>query len=90
MHKGDIVIAENPGSKSSRLIRSYGVVHSVTNSGSVVIEMADGSMITRHFSSVAVYTKLPPNWKKLYQQQVVASRPKQRWMPGGVRKKGPE
>jgi len=82
MHKGDIVIAENPDSKSSMLIRSYGIVHEVTKAGSVIITMADGSMIKRQLSSVAVYTQPPPNWEKLYRKQVVASQPKQRWIPG--------
>jgi hypothetical protein len=83
MHKGDIVIAENPDSKSSRLIRSYGIVHKVTKGGSIIIEMADGSMIKRQSCSVAVYTQPPPNWEDLYKQQVVASQPKQRWINRG-------
>jgi hypothetical protein len=85
MHKGDIVIAENPDSKSSRLIRSYGIVHEVTKAGIVIIEMADGSMIRRHFCAVAVYTQPPPNWEDLFKQQIVAAQPKQRWISGGSR-----
>ena len=81
MQKGDIVIAEHPDSKSNKLIRSYGIVHEVTKTGSIIIAMADGSMIKRQFNSVAVYTKIPSNWQELYQQQVVFSQPRQRWTP---------
>lgn len=87
MQKGDIVIAEHPDSKVNKLIRSYGIVHEVTKSGSIIIEMADGSMIKRQFNSVAVYTKTPPNWPELYRQQVVLSQPKQRWILRGSHSK---
>jgi len=77
MHKGDIVIADHPDSRSNKLIRSYGIVQEVTKAGSVIIKMADGSMIKRHFNSVAVYIKPPLNWQELYLQQVLFSQPKQ-------------
>jgi hypothetical protein len=81
MQKGDIVIAEHPDSKSSRLIRYFGIVHEVTKAGSIIIELADGSMIKREFNSVAVYSKTPSNWQDLYQQQMVFSQPRPRWIP---------
>lgn len=81
MQKGDIVIAEHPDSMSNRLIRSYGIIHEVTKAGTIIIAMADGSMIKRQVNSVAVYTKIPSNWQELYQQQVVFSQPKKRWTP---------
>ena len=50
IHKGDIVIAENPNSKSNRLVRSYHIVHEVTKAGSVIIKMAADTMVKRQFS----------------------------------------
>ena len=80
MDKGDIVIAEHPDSKSSKLIRSYGIVHEVTKTGNVIIEMADGTKIKRRYSAVAVFTKPPSNWKELYRQQNISSKPRHRMM----------
>jgi len=77
IHKGDIVIADHPDSRSNRLIRSYGIVQEFTEAGSVIIKMADGSMIERQFNSIAVYIQPPSNWQELYQQQVVFPPPKQ-------------
>jgi len=76
MRKGDIVIVENPDSKSRRLVRSYGIVHEVKKTDVVIIEMADGSMLKRQPNSVAVYIQPPPNWEELYQQQIVVAEPK--------------
>ena len=87
MQKGDIVIAEHPDSRSNRLMRYYGIVHEITKAGSIIIEMADGSMIKRQSNSVAVYTKRPSNWQDLYKQQIVLSQPKQRWASRGLRTK---
>ncbi|MCP4339776.1 MAG: hypothetical protein GY799_13010 [Desulfobulbaceae bacterium] len=87
MQKGDIVIAEHPDSKSNRLMRNFGIVHEVTKAGSIIIEMADGSMIKRQANSVAVFTKIPSNWQDLYEQQIVLSQPRQRWIGRGLHTK---
>lgn len=71
MHKGDIVIADNPESRSSMLTRIYGTVLEITKTGSVIIELADGSVIKRGSNSVAVYIQSPSNWQELYEQQEV-------------------
>jgi len=86
MQKGDIVIAEHPESKPSRLLRLYGRVHKVTKNGTVSIEMADGSVIKRQINSVAVYTQPPSNWEELYQQQIIHFRPKQQRLFRGKRR----
>jgi len=87
MHKGDSVIADHPDSRSNRFVRSYGIVQEVTKAGSVIIKMADGSMIKREFNSIAVYIQPPPNWQDLFQQQVVFSPPKQQMMFRGSHSK---
>ncbi len=33
--------------------------------------MADGSLIKRHFNSIAVYTQPPSNWQDLYKEQQI-------------------
>lgn len=71
MDKGDIVIADNPESRSNRLTRFYGIVRDVTKKGKVLIELADGSVITRQGNSVAVFIQPPSNWQELYEQQEV-------------------
>jgi hypothetical protein len=71
MQKGDMVMADHPDSRSRELIRSYGVVQEITKTGSVIIAMADGSLINRNFNSIAVYIQPPSNWLELYQQQKV-------------------
>jgi hypothetical protein len=88
MHKGDIVIADHPDSKSNRLIRSYGIVQEITKAGIVLIEMADGSMIKRQYNAIAVYIQPPSNWQELYQQQVMSFKPKQRMMLRTAQSKG--
>lgn len=81
MQKGDNVIADHPDSRSREFVRSYGIVHEMTNAGGVIIEMADGSLINRHIHSVAKYTQPPANWQELFeQQQVIFSQPGQRMM----------
>lgn len=78
MVKGDIVIADNPESSSTRLTRFYGIVLEITKTGSVFIELSDGSVITRQFNSIAVYKQPPSNWQELFEQQeIVYSHPKQ-------------
>lgn len=72
MIKGDIVIADNPESRSNSLTRIYGIVIEVTKKGSVLIELADGSIIKRQGNSVAVFVQPPSNWQELYEQQEVA------------------
>jgi len=72
MVKGDIVIVDNPESKSSKLTRFYGIVLEVTRKDSVLIELADGSVINRQGSSVAVFVQPPSNWQELYEQKEVA------------------
>jgi hypothetical protein len=71
MRKGDVVIADNPESSSSRLTRSFGTVLEITQGGSVLIELADGSVIKRQGNSVAVYIQRPANWQELYTQQEI-------------------
>lgn len=84
MHKGDTVIADHPDSRSKKFIRSYGIVQEITKAGSVVIEMEDGSVITRGVNSIAVYIQPPSNWPELYeQQQVEFSQPKRPMMAHG-------
>ncbi len=81
MQKGDIVMADHPDSRSRAFVRSYGIVQEITQAGSVIIKMADGSSIKRQFNSVAVYTHPPSNWDELYEQQeVVFSQPKRQMM----------
>lgn len=81
MQKGDNVMVNHPDSSSREFVRSYGIIHEITKADGVIIEMADGSLIKRHFSSVAVYVHLPANWDELFkQQQIVFSEPKQRIM----------
>lgn len=70
MFKGDSVIAVHPDSSPNKLIRSYGIVQEITESG-VIIKMADGSLIKRHFNSIAVYTQPPSNWQDLYKEQQI-------------------
>jgi len=78
MHKGDIVITDNPESRSSKLTRFYGIVLEITKTGKVIIELADGSVIKRGHNSVAVYIKTPSNMQELYEQQeIVLSHPRQ-------------
>jgi hypothetical protein len=82
MHIGDSVIADNPESRSSRLTRFYGIVHEITKTGSVLIELADGSVIKRGGNSVAAYIQAPSNWHDLYEQQEIAfSRPRPSLFP---------
>ena len=71
MHKGDMIIADHPESASSTLTRIYGIVLEVTKTGSVIIELADGSVIRRRSNSVAVYVQPPSNWQELFEQQEV-------------------
>ena len=73
MEKGDKVITDHPDSRSRSLIRSYGIVQEITKGGSVVIKMADGSIINRHLNAIAVYVQPPENWQELYEQQVTFS-----------------
>ena len=77
MDKGDRVIADHPESDSSTLTRSYGIVLKVSKSGKVLIRLADGTVIKRHGSSVAVYVQPPNNWQDLFdKQEVIFSHPK--------------
>lgn len=78
MRKGDIVIADHPESRSIGLTRFYGIVLEITKTGSVVIELADGSVINRQVNSIAVYIHPPSNWQDLFKQQEIAfSHPRQ-------------
>ena len=70
MYIGDSVIANHPDSMSNKFIRSYGIVQEITKAG-VVIKMADSSLITRPFNSVAVYIQPPSNWQDLYEEQQI-------------------
>ena len=89
MQKGDNVIADHPDSRSREFVRSYGIVHEMTKTGGVIIEMADGSLINRQIHSVAKYTQPPANWQRLFeQQQIIYSQPGgQRMMASRSRKK---
>jgi hypothetical protein len=81
MQKGDNVMVNHPESHSREFVRSYGIIHEITKAGGVIIEMADGSLIKPHFSSVAVYVHPPENWDELFQQQqIIFSQPKPRMM----------
>ena len=71
MRKGDLVIADHPESESSILTRFYGIVVEISQTGSVVIELADGSMIERKRNSIAVYVHPPSNWRELFERQEV-------------------
>lgn len=70
MFKGDYVVAVHPDSRSNKLIRSYGIVQEITETG-VIIKMADGSLIKRQFNSIAVYVQPPSNWQDLYEEQQI-------------------
>jgi hypothetical protein len=70
MFKGDYVVAVHPDSRSNKLIRSYGIVQEITETG-VIIKMADGSLIKRQFNSIAVYVQPPSNWQDLYEEQEI-------------------
>ncbi len=70
MHKGDSVIAVHPDSRPNKIIRSYGVVQDITDSG-VIIRLADGTLINRQYSSIAVYIQPPSNWQDLYREQKI-------------------
>ena len=70
MLKGDSVVAVHPDSRPNRIIRSYGIVQNITDSG-VIIKMADGSLIKRQFNSIAVYIQPPSNWEDLYEEQKI-------------------
>ena len=70
MFKGDYVTAVHPDSRPNKLIRSYGIVQEITETG-VIIKMADGSQIKRQFNSIAVYIKPPSNWQDLYEEQQI-------------------
>ena len=72
MVKGDIVIVDNPECRSNKLTRFYGIVLEVTRKGSVLTELADGSVINRQGNSVAVFVQPPSNWQELYEQREVA------------------
>jgi len=76
MHKGDKVIVDHPERDTNALIRTYGVVLETTEVGNVLIELADGSVIKRTDSSVAVYIQSPENWQELYaKQKITFARP---------------
>ena len=62
MQKGDRVIVDHPERDSVGLIRSYGIVVETIETGNVLIKLADGSIIERHDSSIAVYIQSPKNW----------------------------
>ncbi len=47
MHIGDLVIADHPESESSILTRFYGIVLEIGQTGRVIIELADGSVIEK-------------------------------------------
>jgi hypothetical protein len=80
MEKGDMVMADHPDSRSKNFVRSYGIVQEITQTGRVIIKMADGSLISRRYNSIAVYVQPPPNWQELFEQQVVFSPEKQQMM----------
>ena len=69
MHKGDKVIVDHPERHTKALIRTYGVVLDIPEAGKVLIELADGSVIKRFDSSVAVYIQSPMNWQELFDKQ---------------------
>ena len=71
MHKGDLVIADHPESESSILTRFYGIVLEIGQTGRVIIELADGSVIERQTNSIAVYVHPPSNWQELFKRQEV-------------------
>ena len=71
MQKGDLVIADHPESESTVLTRFYGIVLETTETGSVKIELADGSVIKRKCNSVAVYLRPPSNWQELFKRQEI-------------------
>lgn len=71
MRKGDLVIVDDPQSESTALTRFYGIILEITKNSSVLIKLADGSVIRRQSNSVAVYIQPPSNWQELYEQQEV-------------------
>lgn len=78
MQKGDLVIADDPESESRALTRFYGIILDITKRGSVSIELADGSVITRQRNSIAIYVHPPSNWKELFKrQEVLFQQPRQ-------------
>lgn len=82
MQEGDVVIADNPARRSRKFVRSYGIVKEIRKSGGVIIEMADGSLIKRQLSSIAVYIQPPSNWQELLKQQEIEfSQKKTHMMP---------
>lgn len=87
MQKGDMVMADQPDSRSRERIRSYGFVQEITKTDGVIIAMADGSLINRRFNSIAVYIHPPPNWQELYEQQIIRSPLKQSMMSRASYKK---
>jgi hypothetical protein len=81
MQKGDMIMANQPDSKSREITRSFGIVQEIDDLGDVIIEMADGSLIKRKFQSIAVYIQPPSNWQELLtQQEIVFSRPMKQMM----------
>jgi len=77
MHKGDKVIVDHPERDTTALVRTYGIVLDATEAGKVVIELADGSVIKRADSSVAVYIQSPMNWQELFdKQRITFSQPR--------------
>ena len=66
MRKGDLVIADHPESESSILTRFYGIVLEISQTGNVIIELSDGSVIKRKSNSIAVYVHPPSNWQELF------------------------
>lgn len=69
MRKGDLVIADDPQSESSVMTRIYGIVLEISHRGTVLIELADGSVIKRQRNSIAVYVHPPENWQELFERQ---------------------
>ena len=81
MRKGDLVIADHPESESSILTRFYGIVLEIGQTGRVIIELADGSVIERQTNSIAVYVHPPSNWQELFKrQEVLFNRARQQLM----------
>lgn len=80
MQKGDNVMVNHPDSRSKEFVRSYGIVHEITKADGVIIELADGSLVTHQFNTIAVYIQPPSNWDELFKQQKIVFSPSKQQM----------
>lgn len=66
MKVGQAAITTGPRDGGTTLHRMFGYVADVVGD-QVIIRLANGRTVRRSADRVAVYTRTPPHWEKLYQ-----------------------